>query len=455
MTSSGKMKKISYWITLRRNDVNVMDLLACMSLAGTIPVVLCFLLYLLQGGSYNYQLGRKLLLTGVVFFLIPFQLVKYLIPEDIFPKPMFSEESQLYLSHSLNFWHEKPNEYVWMPQWLSVLIFLWAMVVIGFSVYEFIAYRKAIRRISGSIVFEIEDTEKNFTYYIVPDKVSGPCTIGFFHQKIIIPRHLPHDPDFEKVYKHEYAHLKNHDNFVKLLCLAVMCLHWMNPAAYLLLYLYRQTAEAVSDGAATEGCTEEEIKSYAILLVTESTSRKNISAVWKNNLSGHKENGKTMKIMLRRIDFMMQKKRNGKLQKGIMVAVSALTVLASASTALAYQPMQSSDMSVGDSINNYDLDFMNFNSTADIVAKAADIDFSKSDDVFVDLDGNQVSIMSLDNSRALCTHSMVDGYLNNHSSNSSGGCTVYVYTCQRCKKCGYLANAKYYATTTYAKCPHK
>lgn len=65
------MKKISYWITLRRNDVNFMDLLACMSLAGTIPVVLCFLLYLLQGGSYNYQLGRKLLLTGVVFFLIP------------------------------------------------------------------------------------------------------------------------------------------------------------------------------------------------------------------------------------------------------------------------------------------------------------------------------------------------------------------------------------------------
>lgn len=180
MTISEKMKKISYWITLRRNDVNVMDLLACMSLAGTIPVVLCFLLYLLQRGSYNYQFGRKLLLTGVVFFLTPFQLVKYLIPEDIFPEPMFSEESQLYLSHSLNFWHEKQNEYVWTPQWLSVLIFLWAMVVIGFSVYEFIAYRKAIRRITDSIMFEIEDPEKNFTYYIVPDKVSGPCTIGFF-----------------------------------------------------------------------------------------------------------------------------------------------------------------------------------------------------------------------------------------------------------------------------------
>ena len=431
-----------------------MDLLACMSLAGTIPVVLCFLLYLLQRDSYNYQLGRILLLTGVVFFLIPFQLVKYLIPEDIFPKPMFSEESQLYLSHSLNFWHEKPNEYVWTPQWLSVLIFLWAMVVIGFSVYEFIAYRKAIRRISGSIVFEIEDTEKNFTYYIVPDKVSGPCTIGFFRQKIIIPMHLPSHPDFDKVYRHEYAHLKNRDNFVKLLCLAVMCLHWMNPAAYLLLYLYRQTAEAVSDGAATEGCTEKEIKLYAMLLVTESTSSKNISAVWKNNLSGHKKNGKSMEIMKRRIDYMLQKKRKGKLQKGIMVAVSALTVLASASTALAYQPMQSSDMSIRDSIGNENLEYAKFKFSDTNTVNVDEIDFSKSDSVFVTLDGAQIPVYESQETRALCTHSMVDGYWETHASNNSGGCTVKVYTAQRCKKCGYLANAVYQYTITYAKCPH-
>ena len=434
--------------------MNVMDLLACMSLAGTIPVVLCFLLYLLQRDSYNYQLGRILLLTGVVFFLILFQLVKYLIPEDIFPEPMFSEESQLYLSHSLNFWHEKPNEYVWTPQWLSVLIFLWAMVVIGFSVYEFIAYRKAIRRISGSIVFEIEDTEKNFTYYIVPDKVSGPCTIGFFRQKIIIPMHLPSHPDFDKVYRHEYAHLKNRDNFVKLLCLAVMCLHWMNPAAYLLLYLYRQTAEAVSDGAATEGCTEKEIKLYAMLLVTESTSSKNISAVWKNNLSGHKKNGKSMEIMKRRIDYMLQKKRKGKLQKGIMVAVSALTVLASASTALAYQPMQSSDMSIRDSIGNENLEYAKFKFSDTNTVNVDEIDFSKSDSVFVTLDGAQIPVYESQETRALCTHSMVDGYWETHASNNSGGCTVKVYTAQRCKKCGYLANAVYQYTITYAKCPH-
>lgn len=38
--------------------------------------------------------------------------------------------------------------------------------------------------------------------------------------------------------------------------------------------------------------------------------------------------------------------------------------------------------------------------------------------------------------------------------NSSGGCSTKVYTCQRCEKCGYVANAVYSHTVTYAKCPH-
>lgn len=83
--------------------------------------------------------------------------------------------------------------------------------------------------------------------------------------------------------------------------------------------------------------------------------------------------------------------------------------------------------------------------------------FSKGDKAFIYPDGNHLIIQDDDNidTYALCTHSMVNGYFSNHMSNSSGGCTVKTYTCQRCEKCGYLANAKYHSTTTYAKCPHK
>lgn len=37
---------------------------------------------------------------------------------------------------------------------------------------------------------------------------------------------------------------------------------------------------------------------------------------------------------------------------------------------------------------------------------------------------------------------------------SSGGCKIKVYDAQKCKKCGYLANAVYKKTITYAVCPH-
>lgn len=135
-----------------------------------------------------------------------------------------------------------------------------------------------------------------------------------------------------------------------------------------------------------------------------------------------------------------------------MVAVSALTVLASASTTLAYQPMQSSDMSVGENIQNDNPSFTKFIS----FNVSDDIDFSKGNLVFVSEDGEQITVSESENSipYALCTHSMVDGYLYNHIPLSSGGCKMKVYTCQRCKKCGYLANAVYSHTITSTKCTH-
>ena len=63
-----------------------MELLVCMSIAGSIPVVICLLLYIIQRGNYNYILGRRLLLTGVFFYLVPVQLVKYLLPKDALPE---------------------------------------------------------------------------------------------------------------------------------------------------------------------------------------------------------------------------------------------------------------------------------------------------------------------------------------------------------------------------------
>ena len=433
-----------------------MELLVCMSIAGSIPVMICLFLYLIQRGNYNYILGRRLLLTGVFFYLVPVQLVKYLLPKDALPETMLiGRKADSYLSGSLSFWSEKQGDYIWIPQWFNIFARIWLAGIIIFAIYEIIKYWRGAHSIRNYIFEKIEDHEDNLTYYLIPDEICGPCTIGFFRQKIVFPESFPLHPDFIMVYKHEHTHLKNHDNLVKLLCLFVLCLHWMNPVAYLLLFLYIDTAEIVSDSVAVDGCTKEKRQDYANLLVLEAATSDIRPAVWKNNLSGHKRNkeGKDFKTLKRRINYMMKEKRKGRLQRGIMVAVSALTVVASAGTIMAYEPVSSSDESFeefisDDALNNFGDDYIDYDS-------ANFVDFSQSDYVLIDSNGVQVTTEEDDSSTyALCTHSMIPATFYTHAKNSSGGCTIKVYNCQRCEKCGYRANATYANTVTYAKCPH-
>ena len=431
-----------------------MELLVCMSISGSIPVVICLLLYVIQRENYNYILGRRLLLTGIFFYLVPIQLIKYLIPEEVYPEALFNEEAQLYLSNSLSFWTERKGEYIWMPQWFDIMAKLWLSGIVIFAVYEIIKYWRSAHYIKNFIFEKEEDPENNLTYYLIPDDTYGPCTIGFFRQKIVIPESFPLHPDFVMVYKHEGAHLKNHDNLVKLLCLLVLCVHWMNPVAYLLLFLYIDTAEIVSDSAAVEGCPKEKRKDYAKLLVLEASTSDIRPVVWKNNLSGHKKDkeGKDFKTLKRRINYMMKEKRKGLLQRGIMVAVSALTIIAGAGTVLAYEAMPSSDISFEDTMSDGSFDVFVYNDSE--FDEIDFLDFSESNSIFVGDDGILIACDESVETYALCTHSMVNGKFYAHAPNGSGGCTVKVYTCQRCKKCGYLANKKYYNTITYAVCTH-
>ena len=407
---------------------------------------ICLILFLVQKENYDYIWGRRLLLAGLFFFLIPVQLVKGLLPERILPHAILGEESQMFLSKSLVFLNERQGEVVWLPDWASVIISLWAAVIFIFAVSQFIKYRRGIRIILSSIDHVVDRSDIDLTYSVVPDGFCGPCTVGFFRQRIIIPESFVENPDFLMVYQHEYRHLRNHDNLMKLLCLAVLCLHWMNPMAYVLLYLYRFTAEAVSDGAAIECCSDDEIERYSIMVVTGVPEEKVFPTVWKNNLSSK---GKMLK---RRISYMMERKNAGLLQKVLIVALSIVTVIASACTVFAYEPMQSSDESISDVAFSDEIEYFSYDfELCDLIDE---LDFSSSDAVFFTTDGLQIAVNESADSRALCIHSMVNGYLSTHSSNGSGGCTVKIYTCQRCNKCGYLANAKYYKTVSYAKCPH-
>lgn len=151
--------------------------------------MICLLMYLIQRADYNYTLGRRLLITGIFFYLMPVQLIKYLIPKDVFPTSMLiTDESQLYLSGSLSFTPERQGEYIWMPQWFDIISKIWLVAIIIFAIYQIICFWRGAHSIQNYIFDKVEDSDNNQVYYLIPDGICGPCTVGFSVRKLYFPR---------------------------------------------------------------------------------------------------------------------------------------------------------------------------------------------------------------------------------------------------------------------------
>ena len=417
----------------------------CMSAAGTIPVVVCLIMWLVQRQSYNFRMGRKLLLLGMAFYLTPFQLVKHILPKWTIPalkkvtdndvRQDFEKVVEIKGGFS-------SGDSLWIPRWMAILLAVWLCLVLVFAVYQIAKYKIDISKLLADSEPVSVRLSGEMAEVLVNRRIRTPYTVGFIKQSIIVPEESLGHPCFEMCYRHENQHRKNHDSLVKLLCIVIICVHWFNPAAILLLLLYRMTAEYICDASAVEGCTDEEKKNYVRLLIELSVADESVSMVWRNNISSSE------KLMRRRIDYMMKKK--GLMKKGVAVVVALVTMLASASTIFAYEPFVWTDEMTANVS-----DFSDFGMYADDI-EVSEGDFSVSDLVFVYEDGTQV----IDNGEnpenyILCNHVMKDGYYQVHRSNSTGGCTVNIYNAQRCIRCGYIKTGSLHSTHTYTVCPHK
>ena len=417
-------------------------LLICMSIAGTVPLIICLLLLLLQRKKFSYRLGRNLVFLSLAGYLIPFQVVKYLMPMDVL------REEDLFNSTSY-FWTFSNKEAityqgisVWMPGWLFMIILCWLFLITGFSIYEIVKYHQLTRKLK-------KITEKKTCFlsgigdveYRISPLIGSPYTIGFLKPFIVAPESLEDSRLSEMILLHEYSHLRCHDSAIKLLCLLAICLHFYNPLTLLTLLLYTSFSENIADQAATEGFTTEERKAYAVALVNLSARNRQVPVVWKNNLLGAKH---TMK---RRVEFIMMKNRKAS-KIGTAAAILA-SVFLSGTTVFGYAPMQTTEAPVFSPITESSISFEEVNTL--------DSQFSNSDIYFETEDHFSIPVTSSDlETRALiCTHDFKEGYADRHYPNSNGGCTVKTYTAKVCQKCGHLVIMDYVGTRTYAKCPHK
>lgn len=415
-------------------------LLICMSIAGTVPLIICLLLLLLQRKKFLYRLGRNLVFLSLAGYLIPFQVVKYLMPTDV----LIRTDALANISYYINFDDKGAISYhgisLWMSDWILMIGLCWLFLISGFSVYEIIKYHRLTRKLK-------KITEKRTCFlpgigdveYRISPLIGSPYTIGFLKPFIVAPESLADSRLSEMILRHEYSHLCCHDSAVKLLCLLAICLHFYNPLTLLTLLLYTSFSENIADQAATEGFTTEEKKAYAIALVTLSARNRQVPVVWKNNLLGAKH---TMK---RRVEFIMRKNRKAS-KIGTAAAILA-SVFLSGTTVFGYAPMQTTEAA----------DSVQLNETVSFVDSASNNPFANSN-IYFETD-EHVNILvndsDLEPRAIICTHDFKSGYADVHNSKSNGGCEVKRYTAKICQKCNHLVIMDYVSTTTYAKCPHK
>lgn len=412
-----------------------------MSVSGIVPTLVCLAMLLVKKQEFDFEIGRKLILLSVLFYLLPFQAVKYLFPTS-FVKYI---DISLHLDYYDGF--EKSivlslgkNDY-WIPDMVAILGILWMVTIIIFTAIQFILYE---RRISA-----IKKCSKETSIYVdgmgervvrVMERLDGPYTVGFIKPFIVFPKTLLKEKEFSMVYCHEYYHLKKRDSLVKLLCLITFCVHWYNPLALINLVLYEQFSEFLADKRVVNSCTDIQKKEYIKFMIQLASAKDNMPMVWKNNFLT------TKKMIEWRMIIIMKKKTKRKLVSSVLAVM--ISIICSTTTILAYDPMWTS--SGTKNILGADEEFMQFYNNESIETN------SWIGDVFISEDGEESPILESSDSeeRALCIHDFEWGQLGHHIPNSSGGCTMYFYEAKRCVKCDYLVVYDLIYTINYVTCPH-
>jgi len=83
----------------------------------------------------------------------------------------------------------------------------------------------------------------------VHDRIRSPLVFGIIRQKIVIPKRLLQleQAQMQYVLTHEMVHIRRHDNLWKLLSAAAVCIHWFNPAVWLMYILSARDLELSCD----------------------------------------------------------------------------------------------------------------------------------------------------------------------------------------------------------------
>lgn len=101
------------------------------------------------------------------------------------------------------------------------------------------------------------------------DQIRTPLTYGIFHPVILLPKDTGWNDrqTLSWILLHESVHIRRYDALTKLLSTFTLCIHWFNPAVYLMYFLMIQDLELACDESVIQTAGQDSRSSYALTLI--------------------------------------------------------------------------------------------------------------------------------------------------------------------------------------------
>lgn len=95
----------------------------------------------------------------------------------------------------------------------------------------------------------------------------GPMLAGLLRPVLLLPEAGPSPDAAPMVFRHELAHYRRHDLWLKLAAAVARCAHWFNPAVHLLVRALYEDIELACDSRAVEGMDSEARRRYGMAIL--------------------------------------------------------------------------------------------------------------------------------------------------------------------------------------------
>ena len=214
--------------------------------------------------------------------------------------------------------------HLFMESKINIIAIVWLTGMIIFFFIKWISYLILLIKINKNSNIipcpELSAFTKKKIITRQSDKICSPLMIGIFRPILLLPEIPMTSEQLNNVLAHEMTHFRRKDILYKWFALIVKCIHWFNPAIYLINKQIDIECEISCDLAVVEHMNKTEEMSYINTILTLLSSGKQSSNSLTTGMTGNKH------ILKRR--FIMIKNRFKISKKAAVISVvSAVLIL--------------------------------------------------------------------------------------------------------------------------------